>query len=502
MNPYPAAGLPRRTFRCPDCRRGGRVVRALVWSALVCTMAPAVAAEVAQANLLPAPVAQAARSLKVPESSLSIWVQVVGEAQPQVSINADVLRNPASAMKLVTTFAALERLGPAYTWSTEVFLDGPLRPGGATGNLWVRGGGDPYLVVEEYWKLLAGLRERGLQRIEGDLVFDGSRFDLPAEDRGAFDNQPDRVYNVLPHPLLVNFNAVRFRVIAQRDGGVGLSVDPPLRNLRVDNRLRAATGACEGFQYGVAISMRDPEARDTAVLDGRFPAACREYELSRSVLQPESYAYGLFDLYWRQLGGELQGGWRHGQVPAAASQPFYVHRSRPLGEMIRLVNKFSNNVMTRHLELALGAEQFGGPATPEKGQRAILELLAERGIDTRGLVIANSAGLSRDTRISARQLAGVLQAGWTSPWMPEFVSSLALSGLDGTMRSRFRGSSAAGRMHMKTGRLDDVSAVAGYVTAASGRRLMVVLMVNARDAHRGPGEELQNALLQWVYRNG
>ena len=137
----------------------------------------------------------------------------------------------------------------------------------------------------------------------------------------------------------------------------------------------------------------------------------------------------------------------------------------------------------------------------EKGQRAILDVLAERGIDTRGLVIANSAGLARETRISARQLAAVLEAAWNSPYMPEFVSSLALSGLDGTLRSRFRGAPAAGRMHLKTGRLDDVSAVAGYVDAASGQRMMVVLMVNAQDAHLGPGEELQNALLNWVYRN-
>jgi D-alanyl-D-alanine carboxypeptidase/D-alanyl-D-alanine-endopeptidase (penicillin-binding protein 4) len=332
-------------------------------------------------------------------------------------------------------------------------------------------------------------------------VFDVSRFDLPAEDRGAFDGQPDRVYNVLPHPLLVNFNAVRFRVQAQPDGTVSVVPVPALPNLRVDNRLRAGGGACEGFQYGVAISIRDAAARNEALLDGRFPSACREYELSRSVLQPESYAWGLFDLQWRQLGGELNGGWRHGVLPDGARVPFYVHRSRPLGDVIRSVNKFSNNVMTRHLELALGIERYGAPATPAKGQQAILDVLAERGVDTRGLVIANSAGLSRDARITARQLAAVLEAAWDSPYMPEFASSLAIAGLDGTMRSRLRNSPATGRMHVKTGRLDDVSAVAGYVTAASGQRFIAVIMVNARDAHRGLGEELQNALLQWVHRN-
>jgi D-alanyl-D-alanine carboxypeptidase/D-alanyl-D-alanine-endopeptidase (penicillin-binding protein 4) len=237
------------------------------------------------------------------------------------------------------------------------------------------------------------------------------------------------------------------------------------------------------------------------VLDGRFPSACREFELSRSVLQPESYAWGVFDLQWRQLGGDLKGGWRHGVLPEGNATPFYVHRSRPLGEIIRSVNKSSNNVMTRHLELALGAERYGSPATPAKGQQAILDVLAERGIDTRGLVIANSAGLSRDGRISARQLAAILEAGWKSRYMPEYASSLAIAGLDGTMRTRLRNSSAAGRMHVKTGRLDDVSAVAGYVTAASGQRFIAVVLINARDAHRGLGEELQDVVLDWVHRN-
>jgi D-alanyl-D-alanine carboxypeptidase/D-alanyl-D-alanine-endopeptidase (penicillin-binding protein 4) len=453
------------------------------------------------ATPLPAPLAQAARSLKLPESAISIWVQGVGETSPKVTFNVDTPRNPASTMKLVTTFAALEALGPAYTWKTEVFLGEPLKPGGVTSELWLRGNGDPFLVLEEHWKLLGALRERGLSRIETGLVFDVSRFDLPAEDRSAFDGQPDRVYNVLPHPLLVNFNAVRFRIQTRAEGGIGVAAVPALANLKLDNRLQTGSGACGGFQNGVSIAIRDATQRNQAVLDGRFPRACREFELSRSVLQPESYAWGVFDLQWRQQGGELQGGWRHGILPEGNATPFHVHRSRPLGDIIRSVNKSSNNVMTRHLELALGAERYGSPATPAKGQQAILDVLAERGIDTRGLVIANSAGLSRDGRISARQLAAILEAGWNSPYMPEYASSLAIAGLDGTMRTRLRNSSAAGRMHVKTGRLDDVSAVAGYVTAASGQRFIAVVLINARDAHRGLGEEFQDVVLDWVHRN-
>jgi D-alanyl-D-alanine carboxypeptidase/D-alanyl-D-alanine-endopeptidase (penicillin-binding protein 4) len=448
---------------------------------------------------LPDPLARIVRQLGMPTTGVSVFVQGIGDPAPRVAYQAEVPRNPASALKLVTTFAALEGLGPNHVWTTEVYAARMPGTEDTVGDLFIRGGGDPYLVQEEFWKILTALRQRGIRRIEGDLVFDLSRFDLPFEDRGAFDGQPDRVYNVLPHALLVNFNTVVFRVEALPQGLTRVVAEPPLPNLKVQNRLRSVAGACGGYQLGVGISIRDPAERNLAALDGRFPAACGEHELARSVLTPETYAFGLFDLYWRQLGGELAGGWRLGAVPPG-SVPVYVHRSPPLADVIRLVNKFSNNVMTRHLEYALAIKQFGAPATPDKGTRALVATLSAKGLDTRGLVIGNSAGLSRETRITARQLAAVLEAAWSSPWMSEYVSSLSLAGLDGTMRNRLRGSPAAGRLHVKTGRLNGVSAVAGYVDAASGQRLLVVLLVNAEQAHLGPGEELQNAFLDWVYR--
>jgi serine-type D-Ala-D-Ala carboxypeptidase/endopeptidase (penicillin-binding protein 4) len=450
------------------------------------------------ATEMPAPLAHAARALGLPEQSISLWVQGVGDAAPRVAVHADVPRNPASVLKLITTFAALEQLGPAYTWRTEVFVAAPAEGGRAAGDLWLRGYGDPYLVAEEYWKLAAAVRGLGLERIDGDLVFDTSHFELTAEDPGAFDNQPSRVYNLTPHPLLVNFNAVRFLVRPESGGAVTVSTDPPLPNLKLDNRLRLHQAPCGGYQRGVALAVADPAVRDRVLLEGRFPAGCDEYALTRTVLQPESYAFGLFDLYWQQLGGTLAGRWRLGAVPETLGKPDYVHHSRPLGDLIRLVNKFSNNVMTRHLALTLGAERFGAPATADKGRLAVLEVLGERGIDTTGMVLDNPAGLSRDVRLTARQVAGVLQAGWRSPYMPEFMSSMAVAGLDGTLRRRLDEPPTRGRMHLKTGTLNDVSAVAGYLMTGSGERLLVVLMVNAPNAHRGLGEDLQDVVLRWA----
>ena len=490
-----------------------RIVRSLLTGVLAATALIAQASEdaVSVATPLPERITRIAGALDVPQGEISVWVGDLSGGDPVLSHRADVLRTPASTLKLVTTFAALQGLGPSYRWRTEAWALGPIEDGVLRGDLLLRGYGDPYLVEEEFWKLVGGIRRAGVERIEGDLVFDTSFFELPEEDAGAFDGRPDRVYNVTPHPLLVNFNSARFEFAPADDGRtVDVDVAPALPELEVDNRLRVAQRGCSGYQRGVALNVVDGEAeRDRVMLEGRFPSGCDLYAMTRTVLRPESYAFGLFDVYWRQLGGDLGGRWRLGALPpdmfdadgdVLEDHParLHVHDSPPLGDVIRLVNKYSNNVMTRHLHLTLGAERFEDPATPEKGDAAVREVLERFGIETEGLVIDNPSGLTREARISAAQMGALLVAAWNGPYMPEFVSSLSLVGLDGTARRRLAGDSGVGRMHVKTGTLDEVSAIAGYVHAKSGRRLAVVVMVNGPLAHRGPGHEIQDALLQWA----
>ena len=503
-----------------------RVVRWLLFGSLVASSSVAMAGDaeaVTPAAAVPATAAPSqgqlperivriARALDVPQGEVSVWIGDLGGGGPILAHRANALRTPASTLKLLTTFAALQGLGPAYRWRTEAWALGPVESGVLRGDLLLRGSGDPYLVEEEFWKLVKGIRQTGVEKIEGDVVFDASFFALPEEDAGAFDGRPDRVYNVLPHALLVNFNAARFEFTPALDGRtVDVAVTPALSELDVDNRLRIARRDCSGYQRGVALNVVDGRnTRDRVLLEGRFPSGCDRYAMTRTVLEPESYAFGLFEAYWHQLGGELSGRWRSGVLPPEMLEALaersgedhparlHVHASRPLGDIIRLVNKYSNNVMTRHLHLTLGVERFDAPATPEKGDAAVREVLERFGVTTDGLVIANPSGLTRAARISAAQMGQLLVAAWNGPYMPEFVSSLALVGVDGTARRRLAGDAGVGRMHVKTGTLDEVSAIAGYVQAKSGRRLAVVVMVNGPLAHRGPGHEIQDALLQWA----
>jgi D-alanyl-D-alanine carboxypeptidase/D-alanyl-D-alanine-endopeptidase (penicillin-binding protein 4) len=435
----------------------------------------------------------------LPAEDVSIFVQAVSASEPILSHQAETLRNPASTIKLLTTWAALAILGPTYSWPTEVYFLGDYVGGELRGDLALKGYGDPYLVTEEFWKLLGALRRIGLEEVQGDLVIDDSYFAPVIEDPGDFDGQPYRTYNVTPNALLINFKAVRFQFLPDlRDGGVRISADPEPSNLEIDNRLQPVGGRCRGYQAGVSFDIPDWPAGRRAVFSGQFPEACAPYALSRTVLEHDSFAYGVYRTLWAGLGGRHRGGLRRATLPADG-EPALTWRSRPLAEIIRSVNKFSNNVMTRQLLLTLGAESSGAPGSAASGIAAIDGYLSEQGLDSTGLVLDNGAGLSRSTRISAAVLAQVLRIAAQSPYAPEFLASLSLGGLDGTTRNRFRGHPVAGRMHVKTGRLDDVAALAGYVHAASGTNYIGVLMVNSPEAHRGPGEELQEAFVRWIY---
>jgi len=451
----------------------------------------------ATTTALPESISRVLEWQSLPGHAVSIWVQPLDSDQPVLSLNPDTSRNPASLTKLLVSFAALERLGPTYTWRTEVYADSRPRDGVLAGDLRIRGGGDPYLVTEEFWKLIGRVRRAGIQRIDGNLIFDNSYFALSPENPAAFDNAPFRAYNQAPHPLLVNFNVVRFHLDPDSSSGsVRVTTEPDLPGMRLENRLRLGPGPCGGYQRGVSYTASNV---GQVILEGQYPASCNSFSMARVAMPPEEYAYTLFKQMWQQSGGEFAGGWRRQLDPAPGGSPLVVHESRPLGELIRFANKHSSNVMTRHFKLALAAELHGVPATEANGNRAVLDLLAERGVDTRGVIIDNAAGLSRTNRISARQMNQLLLVARQSPYMPEFVSSLALAGMDGTMARRFRNRPEAGRMHLKTGALNDVSAVAGYVKSASGRDYAVVVMVNAEKAHQGPGQAVQDAVLKWVF---
>lgn len=453
----------------------------------------------ASESTLPNRVRVVTNGYKLPADSYSLLVQEVGADTPLLAINADTPRNPASTIKTVTTLAALELLGPAYTWKTELHAGGTIMDDGTlSGDLVIKGGGDPFLVEEYFRNMLKALMRRGVTRISGDLVIDDSLFDPSVFAEPMIDADTNRSYNVLPHPLMTNFQTVSFYFYPHANGrDVIVRPDPELPNLNITNRLRLEDRACGGFQRGVAFAV-DPVDPNGVTFDGRFPSRCTEFVLQRAVLDAPNYAYGLFRKLWQELGGEFAGGLRFGLVPEG-STPLVVWQSEPLADVIKSINKFSNNMMTRQLLLTLAVEKFGPPATVANGGRAVQDYLSSLGIDHSAMVLSNGAGLSREARMTARLFNDILQHGYRISTMPEFVASLPLSGEDGTMRTRLRSNGMRRAMHVKTGTLDDVAAIAGYVHARSGKNYVVVSLLNYKDADAGLGQELADALLAWAY---
>ena len=433
---------------------------------------------------------------KVSADNLSVYITDVNADQPMLSHNIDISRSPASTIKLLTTFAALKQLGPNFAWPTEAWTRGGINKGVLQGDLILKGYGDPFLVYERYWKFVNELRDRGLKVIEGNVIIDTSHYRVSEHDRNVFDGQAFRVYNAGVSPLMFNFQATRLMLTPPSDDAsteVKLALYPPSESIKIDNQMKLVKGRCKRSHGRPALSW-SPEKQ--LVVSGRFARACKPRYLMRLISEPKQLAFDAFKQFWVGSGGVLKGRLKSGQV-GKKDELFHTYTSPTLGEQIRSINKWSNNVMTRQLLLSTGVSRYGSPATVEKGRDAILGILQRHGVDTKGLIIENGSGLSRKSRISARQMAQLLDVAYRDAFMPEFMSSLSVPGVDGTLAARFRNEDLAGRSHLKTGTLNQVSAIAGYMLNRRGRRLIVVIQQNGSRASRGA--DIQNEILRWAF---
>lgn len=449
------------------------------------------------ADELPATFTSALKQAGIPLDHVAVVVQPLVADKPVLRHNAEAALNPASVMKLVTSFAALNQLGPGYVWATDVWADGTVADDVLTGNLVIKGYGDPSLTLERIWLLQRELRARGIRHVRGNLVLDPSHFEVPPIDPGAFDGEPFALYNAAPGALVANFNATTLR-LKPDEGRVLIVPDVALPGVALTSRVVLTDGKeCNAWKEALTPVFPGPE-RYELVVTGHYARSCGERAWSLNLFEPAATFDFIFRGLWAESGGTLAGATVAGRAPS--SEPLLRFASEPLaGALVRL-NKYSNNLMTRNLFLTLGAEAYGAPATPEKGARAVRDALARRGVPTQKLVLENGAGLSRIERISADGLSQLLRAAYDSPLFAEFESSLPIVAIDGTLKRRFNGSPLGGNAHLKTGTLRDVSALAGYVFTTEGQRVSFVMLVNHANARRS--EPAQRALLEWVQAGG
>ena len=445
---------------------------------------------------LPAEVEAALLKSRVPKEAMVVMVQEVGSSQVMLNWQAQVPVNPASLMKLFTTYAALDLLGPAWNWSTPVWVQGTIQSSGGeapqgvlNGNLVIKGQGDPKLVMERLWLLMRRVHQMGVREIRGDIVLDRGSFSVPPQNPADFDSEPLRPYNVSPDALLLNYKSVVLTFTPDPARNLAtVSMDPPMANLQADISVPLSNGPCGDWRAGLRADFGNPQV---VRLGGSYPASCGERGWPVAYGDPGSYNQRALQGMWQSLGGQLSGKVRDGTAPS--TPPTFELVSPSLSEVVRDINKFSNNVMAQQLFLTLGLAQRG-LGTPENSREVLRQWAVDRLGDTQHeLVVDNGSGLSRDSRVTAQLLARLLQSAWASPVMPELMSSLPVGGVDGTLK-RLRANQ--GRTHLKTGSLRDVAGVAGYVLHPDGRRYVLVAIINHPDANAArPALE---ALVQWA----
>ncbi len=466
---------------------------------LACSTAGLLALAPAQAaSQLPPEALQALQLAGVPAEALSVVVHDVSADHRVLRWQEQKPLNPASLAKLLTTYAALDRLGPAFTWSTPVWITGPLKDGVLEGSVFIKGQGDPKLVLERVWLLLRRVQDMGVHEIRGDIVLDSTAFIAPEADPGDFDGEPLRPYNVRASALLLNFRSVTYTFQPDEAAGVAhVLVEPSLAGLQAERTVPLAAGACGDWRGALKASFEPGRTR----FAGSYPAACGESYWPVADPAPGSYDARLVEALWREMGGQLQGVVRDGAAPTDL-KPAFEQRSPALAELIRDINKYSNNLMAQQLfyTLALQSRRSGavGPVTQELARDNLLRWLIERSgaVAPGEVVVDNGSGLSRKTRISALRLARLLISAFESPVMSELMSSLPISGLDGTLR---RSRTTPGRAHLKTGSLRDVAGVAGYALSNSGKRYVVVAIINHPNANAA--RPALDAVVQWVLRD-
>ena len=446
---------------------------------------------------LPSVVEEALKRSEIPVEAAGVYVQEVGGGPVLAASNWNTSFSPASIMKLVTSSAALELLGPAFTWKTQAYADSRQAGDVLYGDLIIKGNGDPKLVVENFWLFLRRIRAHGIRELRGNVVLDRSAFQDMPFDPASFDGDPMKTYNVGPDALLLNYKAFGFRFVPDEAARkVHLIVDPPVAGYPVVAPA-LSNGDCSNWR----MKLRPVIDGNAARFIGVYPASCgdRTWYVHPYQMTHTQYFAAVFRRIWTELGGTFRGEVRNGLVPPTA-RLVAEWESVSLSEVIRDINKHSNNVMARQLLLTIANNVLKLPATPDHGAAVVRTWLTNKGIDAPELSIENGAGLSRIERISALTMGRLLAAAFQSPTMPEFMSSLPLAGHDGTMRQSLRTQSVAGYAHIKTGMLNEVRAVAGYVLAASGKRYVAVFMIN--HANAAQGQEAQDVLLQWIYEQG
>lgn len=450
----------------------------------------------------------------LPLHSMGLYIQPVGhDAAPLASLNAERAYQLASTAKLVTSLAALDLLGPSYRWRTPAFAPGALQDGRLLGDLTILGGGDALLSSEDLLTWFGQMRAQGLREVRGNIVLDRLAFGLTDADLASTPAPgPDRPHHAWPDALMLDEGRLRLLVQSVPGRQPRLALQPPVSGLRLDAELSPSRGLGSPCELRADLRVPRPgELANRLVLRGQWGAGCGSRELQLSPWPHGVYTLRAVDALWREAGGRLRGSvveaaadgsalaWPRGP-DGRALQPWSVHRSEPLAQWLRDMNKVSDNLAARNLMLSLAPGFPLRVATLPAARARVQQWLRGRGLGAGDIVVDSGSGLSREERGKPRALVQLLRQAWLAPQRQDFVASLPVAGVDGTLQHRMTQGPATGRAFLKTGTLLDTRALAGYVLGKNGRAYAVTALVNHPQAQRAL--PLLDGMVQWLANQG
>jgi serine-type D-Ala-D-Ala carboxypeptidase/endopeptidase (penicillin-binding protein 4) len=432
-----------------------------------------------------------------PNSEVSIYIQKLGSNTPLATLNPTAMRTPASVVKILTTYTALAKFGPKYRWKTSLYISGDIKDGVLDGDIMFKGYGDPGLINEDVEVMVETLKKRGIHTITGNLILDDSYFDVTQENSAMFDNNAYSPYNANPNALLLNHRASAITIHPDsKRGMILISKDIPDDSYSIVDKTSAHNGKCTGSIPAMQVKTNNVENATVTFL-GKVSKHCRQATIYRVLTHPTHMFYATFKHMTTKHGIDFKGTMKHQKIPKNA-RALYAFRSRPLSTIIAATNKDSNNVMARQIMLTIGAHTYGAGVTKRKSATALLSYLKKQGILSKRALVVNGSGLSRTARLSVLGLARLLKVAYKK-YGKTWMDTLAVMGTDGTLRRRMRKTGVRGNAWMKTGSLNNVRSIAGYVKSRSGALYIVVMMHNGKTA-QSKGYRLQEQVINWVYR--
>ena len=419
---------------------------------------------------------------QIPENKLSIILEDSESGERLISINPSTTRSPGSVTKIFTAFAALDLLGEAYQWRTDAFIEKENNNKEIVDHLLIRGGGDPSFSLKDLEELILNIRAKGIREIRDDIYFDQTFFRQRKKSTAKFDKSPLRPYNTMHSSLIVNSNKIDLSFNLNEQTGKP-DITPlflPI-GIEIENNLSVGSGKCKDFRSKVTFDEKFRKQTLTILINGVYPAQCKNLDHDLAITRTEHYFFGVFKKLWLNSGGTINGYYKKKNKSNKHVLVAHVF-SEELSTALEMMLKESDNLTARNIFLSL--PEFSKRKELRNSRKLLYGSMKENNIHWHFRnIIDNGSGLSRVTRIKAESVMSLIQEIDQGTKFSSIKSMLPISGVDGTLKNIYQSKLLRGQLRLKTGTLNGVRCLAGFITTKSGNEYRFVFMHNNYDEY-------------------